>query len=218
MNAKFVETKLGIDLGTTSVKLSLINSDNREVLYTVAQSTAAQAAGVGYPPLSDEQDVTKIFKTILVCLQQLAQFYSTGKPVCKLKTIGVTGQMHGIVFWKSSLKFDDIVEEKEDEKGTNRDKFSNLFTWQDGRCSPEFLAKLPSPDSHLRLATGHGCATAFWLQRHNPEYFQRFDRAGTIMDLFVTVLCGQGSPVMSTQNAASWGYFNCNTSAWNYQM
>eukprot|EP00057_Strongylocentrotus_purpuratus_P033193 XP_790539.1 PREDICTED: sedoheptulokinase [Strongylocentrotus purpuratus] len=219
MSVKSVDTKLGIDLGTTSVKLSLINSNTREVLHTVAQSTSAQAAGVEYPHLSDEQDVTKIFKTIQACLQQLARFYSECEPVYDLKAIGVTGQMHGIVFWKSDVTIKDIVKEvKEDEKETSGEKFSNLFTWQDGRCSPDFLAELPSPDSHLRLATGHGCATAFWHQKNNPHFLERFDRAGTIMDLFVTMLCGIDRPVMSTQNAASWGYFNCKTNAWNSQM
>ena len=45
---------------------------------------------------------------------------------------------------------------------------SPLFTWQDSRCDEEFLATLPNPASNLRLATGYGCATIFWLQRHKP--------------------------------------------------
>jgi len=45
---------------------------------------------------------------------------------------------------------------------------SPLFTWQDSRCDEDFLASLPDPASHLRLATGYGCATIFWLQRNKP--------------------------------------------------
>lgn len=40
---------------------------------------------------------------------------------------------------------------------------SHLVTWQDGRCSSGFLASLPQPESHLRVASGFGCATIFWL-------------------------------------------------------
>ena len=53
---------------------------------------------------------------------------------------------------------------------------SSLYTWQDGRCDPGFLASLPRPRSHLGLSTGYGCATMFWLLRHRPEYLQKFDR------------------------------------------
>ena len=34
---------------------------------------------------------------------------------------------------------------------------SKLYTWQDGRCSPEFLESLPKPKSHLRKAFNGMC-------------------------------------------------------------
>ena len=43
---------------------------------------------------------------------------------------------------------------------------SQLITWQDGRCSADFLSSLPKPDSHLSVATGFGCATIFWYMKH----------------------------------------------------
>ena len=54
---------------------------------------------------------------------------------------------------------------------TNKDFFtardtSQLITWQDGRCSIDFLSSLPKPRSHLSVATGFGCATIFWYMRH----------------------------------------------------
>lgn len=36
----------------------------------------------------------------------------------------------------------------------------------------------------------------------------RYDRAGTIHDFFVCMLCGLDQPIMSLHNAASWGFFN----------
>lgn len=49
---------------------------------------------------------------------------------------------------------------------------SHLVTWQDGRCSSEFLASLPRPESHLSVASGFGCATIFWLLKN--RYGQLF--------------------------------------------
>ena len=36
----------------------------------------------------------------------------------------------------------------------------------------------------------------------------RYNRAGTIHDFFAAMICENEHPIMSVQNAASWGYFN----------
>ncbi|GBN65633.1 Sedoheptulokinase [Araneus ventricosus] len=95
------------------------------------------------------------------------------------------------------------------------EQVSALYTWQDGRCSEEFLASLPKPDSHLRLSAGHGCATLLWLARNKPELVAEYDAAGTVQDLVVSMITGLERPVMSAQNAAGWGYFDTETRTWN---
>ncbi|ROL51419.1 Sedoheptulokinase [Anabarilius grahami] len=95
---------------------------------------------------------------------------------------------------------------------------SQLITWQDGRCSADFLSSLPKPDSHLSVATGFGCATIFWYMKHRPEFLSGFSDAGTIQDYVVSMLGGLDRCVMTGQNAASWGYFNKTTNQWNTQM
>ena len=79
-----------------------------------------------------------------------------------------------------------------------------------GRCDQDFINKLPMPMSHLRLATGYGCATIFWFLRNCPEYLNQFDCCGTIMDFVVAMITDNHDekPVMSVHNAASWGYFD----------
>ena len=78
------------------------------------------------------------------------------------------------------------------------------------RCDQEFISKLPMPISHLRLATGYGCATIFWFVKNYPEFFTHFDCCGTIMDFVVAMITDNHDekPVMSAHNAASWGYFD----------
>ena len=78
------------------------------------------------------------------------------------------------------------------------------------RCDQDFIRKLPMPISHLRLATGYGCATIFWFLKNCPEFLTEFDCCGTIMDFVVAMITDNNDekPVMSVHNAASWGYFD----------
>ncbi|OCT91148.1 hypothetical protein XELAEV_18014204mg [Xenopus laevis] len=127
--------------------------------------------------------------------------------------IGVSGQMHGVMFWKTNQGCHWI------NSGNLRvfepRETSYLITWEDGRCSMDFLASLPQPQSHLSLATGFGCATIFWYLKNRPDFLDSYDAAGTIQDYVVAMLCGLQRPQMSVHNAASWGYFNARSKTWN---
>lgn len=46
---------------------------------------------------------------------------------------------------------------------------SNIYTWQDSRCSQDFILSLPVPKSHLAIASGFGCATLLWFSKFKPE-------------------------------------------------
>ncbi|KAL1451315.1 hypothetical protein WDU94_005704, partial [Cyamophila willieti] len=145
--------------------------------------------------------------------------------------------MHGIVFWRHPAWNDkfELVNEN----------ISNLITWQDTRCDHDYLATLPRPDSHLKAYTGYGNNTLLWLLDNQPDAVQQFTHAATIQvnktpllwlfdnqpdavqqfthaatiqDFIVAMLCDLQAPVMSNQNAASWGYFNCKLNAWNAEI
>ncbi|XP_060060146.1 sedoheptulokinase isoform X2 [Erinaceus europaeus] len=157
---------LGIDLGTTSVKAALVEAAPGEpsgfvVLASCARATraeaAAQIAAVG--PQGQEQDVERIIQALHECLAALPR-----QQLRKVCGIGVSGQMHGIMFWKTGQGCEWT------EGGVNPvfepRAVSHLVTWQDGRCSSGFLASLPRPQSHISVATGFGCATIFWLLKN----------------------------------------------------
>lgn len=99
-----------------------------------------------------------------------------------------------------------------------REKMSALYTWQDTRCKPDFLKSLPKPDSHLKCYSGYGCATLLWMLKNKPEKLKNFDYSGTVQDFIVAMLCDLETPVMSDQNATSWGYFNTENLEWNYDI
>ncbi|XP_048222948.1 sedoheptulokinase isoform X3 [Perognathus longimembris pacificus] len=207
---------LGLDLGTTSVKAALLEAAPGHpsgflVLASCARAARAEAQSVAAGSQGQEQDVSRIIQALNECLAALPQHQ-----LQRVGAIGVSGQMHGVVFWKTGQGCEWI-------EGGPAPVFepravSQLVTWQDGRCSSEFLASLPQPGSHLSVATGFGCATIFWLLKNSPEFLKSYDVAGTIQDYVVTMLCGLPRPVMSDQNAASWGYFNTQSQSWNLEV
>ncbi|XP_004857271.1 sedoheptulokinase [Heterocephalus glaber] len=207
---------LGIDLGTTSVKAALLEAAPGQpsgfmVLASCARTSRADAESNVAVPQGREQDVSRIIRALNECLAALPQ-----KQLQKVGAIGVSGQMHGVVLWKTGQGCEWM-------QGGSASMFearavSHLVTWQDGRCSSEFLGSLPQPSSHLSVATGFGCATIFWLLKNSPELLQSYNAAGTIQDYVVAMLCGLRRPLMSDQNAASWGYFNTQSQSWNLEI
>lgn len=77
--------------------------------------------------------------------------------------------MHGVMFWKNEdqkMAWDMIEKDKSYRYDVVQDRVSALYTWQDNRCDPNFLNGLPKPESHLRVASGFGTATMFWMQKY----------------------------------------------------
>lgn len=195
---------LGLDVGTTSVKAVLLDRGCRAIAASQSLPTVSDLAddsGIK----AKEQDTGRIIDTLNRCIGLLPR--DKLQHVC---CIGLTGQMHGVLFWKP----------KSGCVWSNSDSFtakdtSQLITWQDGRCSSDFLSSLPRPDSHLSVATGFGCATVFWYMKHKPKFLEDFTVAGTIQDYVVSMLCSLDGCVMTPQNAASWGFFNTSSNQWN---
>ncbi|XP_013405429.1 sedoheptulokinase [Lingula anatina] len=196
---------LGLDLGTTTVKAAIVDCATNEVVAASSADTQASVSSRDNGPLANEQDPKKI----ITALQYMVSRLPRDKLSHVLK-IGISGQMHGVMFWKRGKAWSKNPFGRFEVEST-----SNLTTWQDCRCTPEFLETLPRHDSHLRLSTGYGCATIFWYKKNHPELLDKYDCAGTIQDFFVATLCELSKPVMSTQNAASWGYFSTIANSWN---
>jgi len=95
-----------------------------------------------------------------------------------------------------------------------------LITWQDQRCTRDFLDSLPRGKTNNvpQLSTGFGCASLFWLARNNRDLVRQYDCAGTVQDFLVAKLCELDKPVMSTHNAVSWGYCDAIHAIWDKQL
>jgi len=213
------ELVVGIDLGTTAVKVVAVRASDKAVVGSwTCETEASVASDAG--PLASEQDVAKIMCAIDACMHEIPAELAAG-----ITKIGVSGQMHGLVMWTRRSHISQLSGDKISsslslcEALSNRfTKLSNLYTWQDGRCSTEFLSSIPGPESHLRIATGFGCCTMFWLNRHEPGCLECYHCAATVQDLLVAVLCDLEQPLMSFHNAASWGYFDPVSGQWNSDL
>ncbi|CAG9761181.1 unnamed protein product [Ceutorhynchus assimilis] len=203
---------LGIDIGTTSVKVCIINTKDHTVQAQHGKDTQSNVPS-DTGPGGNKQDVSTIISAVNLCVSKLPK-----QLLQKVSRIGICGQMHGIMFWKtdSDQKAWEIIGKGKSVRfDVRKEKVSALYTWQDNRCDPAFLASLPEPESNLKIATGFGCATIFWFTKNKPEKLKKFNCAGTITDFAVAILCDLDKPVISNQNAASWGYFNAKLNSWN---
>ncbi|KAF7272156.1 sedoheptulokinase-like isoform X2 [Rhynchophorus ferrugineus] len=206
---------LGIDIGTTSVKVCIINTKDHNVEAQHGKDTQSNIPS-DTGPGGNKQDVSTIISAVNLCVSKLPK-----QLLQKVNRIGICGQMHGIMFWRNdeNQKAWEIVgKEKSVRFDIVKNRVSALYTWQDNRCDPAFLSSLPEPQSHLGLASGFGCCTLFWMVRNKPEKLKKYNCAATITDFAVSILCNLSKPVMSNQCAASWGYFNCKTNSWNTEL
>ncbi|CAK8677926.1 unnamed protein product [Clavelina lepadiformis] len=203
---------LGIDIGTTSTKALVIDESHASEILTCHSCYADAQIDIEKHANYNEQDVNKIVASINEVLKKISLDLGTDK-MAQISKIGICGQMHGCLFWKKdhiSASFSTFIEP---------DDVSNLITWLDARCDVNFIASLPiSKTSPMSLSTGFGCATILWLKKNRPEFLMKYDCSGTIADYVVSRLCHLAEPIMSTQNAASWGYFDSHAKTWDRKV
>ena len=188
---------LGVDIGTTSVKCCLLVGPSASSS-TVLHSKQVHNADVVFSDNKHEQSALCIMSAIRAALGTLAEQSRTAPDSLAVDTVSVCCQMHGVLLWN-------------DEHDV-----SNLITWQDHRCTDEFVTKLRGfTEFGDDLHTGYGSATLAWLAHHTPEVLTKYRHCGTVADYFVYVLCGLKESVISDHNAQSWGYFDEVTHSWD---
>lgn len=177
---------IGIDIGTSSICAVAIEKESGKCL---ERYTEPSDAFLDTPhPFEKIQDTERIVRIAKSLLDRLI----TEDTV----SIGVTGQMHGIVYLD----------------GEGR-ALGPLYTWQDSR------ADLPYRDTtyaaHLGIFAGYGCATDFY-NRENGIRPPEACSFATVHDYFVMTLTGRKSPILHTSDAASLGLFQEETLSFAY--
>lgn len=183
---------IGIDIGTTSISAQVISivSGKPVQTYNITHNTAV--ASDDFPDAYSE-DAESLLHRTLSLVDSLINTYPG------VKSIGITGQMHGIV----CLDADGGI-------------LSPLYTWQN-----EFALRKENGISYLeqierlcgeKTSAGYGLATFYCLGKMGllPDGTAA---VSTIMDLAVMRLCGNTKVISHPTNAASLGFYNLNSSS-----
>ncbi len=174
---------VGIDIGTTTVSGIVIHPEDGQVLeiYNVPNDSAIPTENAW----AHIQSPQRIWEIVKESLDNILSNYS-------VSSIGVTGQMHGILH----TAFD-------------TEPLSPLYTWQDMRANlgtPNACSKIEQLTSY-RIPAGYGLATQYALMQENNVPKQAY-YVCTIIDYITMRLCGLKRPVMHITNGASWGLYS----------
>lgn len=186
-NSMLCQLHLGIDIGTTSISM---------VVYNAVQDIILESVTLPNPGfISSEhaweriQNPAGILECVMKNLNVLIEKYQT------IKAIGLTGQMHGILYTDSS-----------------GEAVSPLYTWQDERGNLEWKDSLSLVEyihavTGLNTAAGYGLVTHIWLYGNHlcPESGKKIC---TIADYLGMKLTGRKEPLLHVSNAASLGFFD----------
>ncbi len=176
---------LGIDIGTTTITALLLNEDNGRLVDKVTLKNDSFISNEFH--FARLQDPEVILDIVIEAVTKITD----GSDI---SAIGVTGQMHGILYL--------------DE---NNAPASSLFTWQDLRGNEKFENGMTYAE-YLTESTGYKAATGFGLTTHfynlkNRLIPKRAKRISTIHDYVVSHLIN-GIPVTHSSDAASLGFYD----------
>lgn len=176
---------LGLDIGTTSISAVVYEKD-MGVLYAKSIPNDSFLPSESWQKIQDPQ---VILKKAAALVDTLLESHPD------VQAIGVTGQMHGIVYL--------------DKDGC---AVSPLYTWQDGRGDLPFEDTV-SWAQHLSGITGYALSTGYGMVTHAYNLHQGLVSANavvlcTIMDYIAMKLAGKSVPVIEPTNAASLGLYH----------
>ena len=165
----------GIDIGTTSICGIVLDTQSGKIVKSVTQNSNAF--------IKDCKAFEKLQSVDIIIEKAIAimdSFLEDG-----IDAIGVTGQMHGIVYV--------------DSLGNH---LSPLYTWQDERGNEPYGDTTYA--KYLQSASGYGKVTDFY-NREKGIRPQDAVAYCTIHDYFVMKLCSLKTPLIHDTNYASFG-------------
>lgn len=178
---------VGIDIGTTTISVAVIETDSQTVVET---GTLENNSFIKSEHVWERmQDVGTIVKKALELLDGLLEKYPD------ISSIGLTGQMHGILYLDGEGKC-----------------ISPLYTWQDGSGNLPFQDS-PSLISWIRQTCGVEVKSGYGLVTHichckNLSVPGNCRTFCTISDYLGMILTGRKRPLLHISNAASLGFFD----------
>ena len=177
---------ISLDIGTTKICAIAVDADTGEVLEVVSENNTFKSSDYTWERIQDPDGILEIARNL--CNALITKY----SPIL---CIGLTGQMHGILYL--------------DQYGK---AIGPLYTWQD-QCGNLLYrddlsyAEYLTENSPYRMATGFGLTTCFF-HTHTGQLPQDAYKVCTIQDYVAMRMTGKTDPIMHTSNAASLGLFD----------
>ena len=182
---------LGLDIGTTSICAVVLDGEGN-IVYTTTKANDFHGQNENGERTQDPEKIFALCKEI----------YNETFEKFAVKSVGISGQMHGVLY----------VDQ-------NGQAVSPLFSWQDERGNLPFenatYAEILSLRSGHKMATGFGCTSIFYdfLNEKIPESATSFC---TIGDYIAMKLAGRNTPLLNETNAASLGLYDLKNHRWDF--
>jgi sedoheptulokinase len=187
---------LGIDFGTSKIAAVLIDLETKEIIYSRSKTTNSYI--INENPLKREQDIKKIRDVFISCIEEI-----TDNSDREIVSLGLTGQMHGIMGLNS-----------------HGVPVTNFVTWQDERGNEvvkngqTLLGEMDERGGKRPIASGYGIVTLYdWLTKAR---IRDISKICTLPDYFGMELTGKNRPVMDHSMAHSIGSFDLDAAAWDF--
>lgn len=173
---------IGLDIGTTSIGIVVADTENKTV---IDSKTVESNSFIDSKPGERIQNVDTIVSKAMCLINDMLEKHTD------ISAIGLTGQMHGIIYTNADGK-----------------AVSPLITWQDMRGE--------KTAEEIKEKFGIGAAAGYGLISHienikNKEVPADAVKICTVGDYIGMVLTGRKEPLIHTGNAASLGLFNSKT-------
>ena len=176
---------LGIDLGTSGLKLLLLDAQHH------VHASVDAAISLQHPrPAWSEQHPSEWWQALESAIVQLRTAAPQAWP--QVRAIGLSGQMHGAVVL-----------------GGDSEVLRPAILWNDGRSGAQCLA-LERQVTHSRQITGNLAMPGFtapkllWLREHEPDVFKRAQKVLLPKDWLRLQLTGEMVSEMSDASGTLW--------------
>ena len=184
---------IGIDIGTTTICCIAVDVQTGDIIKsdTIPNDSFIEDCKI----FEKLQDPEKIIKKVLDLAEDYYHKFE------KIVAIGITGQMHGILYLDK-----------------NGNSVSPLYTWQDKRgdtySGEKTYTEIFSETTNSNAATGYGLVTHFYNVKNNivPKSATQIS---TIHDYAAMRLCGLNKAITHISDAASLGAFNMKENNFN---
>lgn len=186
---------LGIDLGTSSIKVSVVEASSQKTVCSVQYPETEEeiiSTQMGWA----EQDPEKWWNNTKLAIQKA---HATGKyNPADIAAIGIAYQMHGLV----------VVDK-------NQNPLRHSIIWCDSRAVEignqafEAMGKSHNLEHHLNSPGNFTASKLFWVKNNEPEVYDKIHKIMLPGDFIATKLTGEiSSSISSLSEGVFWDFKN----------